>query len=1236
MNQGVQIMTLGRCVCHRCQVAAADMFRSRKTRKGLSQAGTCNAPQGPGVHIFLLWSKEGERYLSHTDEGQVTAEELSIKVAQCIGVTPLCHSLFALYDPSSKCWYSPNHTFTTEKQPGLVVHYRMRFYFRNWHGISDQEAPVFRYSLRTAESRALHRGQKIAGTPLLEQPCLEYLFAQRLYLLVRNIPLHDLRVYLHVPQAKFDFVNDVAPLDEAQEEEEPSRFKSECLGMAVLHLCHQALHSGCTVQEMAKKTRQVQYLQCIPRSFAKQIQHDNLLTKVRIRRVFSQFVRSFQLHTVGMGRLTQQDVMYKYVATLEHLASCFGVETFVVSHLTISPDGGSSSSSSSVTTSPKWRKDQEVTHEVMVSGTEGIQWRKVQDSKDKKAQENGYHGNDYQGRTRKGKPLIIQHVHNPPNTWNTFCDFPEISHIVITGSRVCVNRQDNSFMVCLSSPLEAQSFVSLLDGYFRLTADAHHYLCHEVAPPRVVLSSANGLHGPMREEFALQKLRKEAGEEGIFLVRWSVLDFHRIILTVLSKAQNGTPPTHRQFRIHQKGAVFVLEGWDREFGSVRELTDSLKTCVLRSGNCNFVVRRCCLPRPGGERMVLRVCLSSEARGDSQAPTYSLNLSQLRFHQIRDKEITQEQHLGRGTRTNIYSGWLRVQNNSEIKEDDSYGGWNSDENRSDDKGIRVVLKILDQTHRDIALAFFETASLMSQVSHSHLVFVHGVSVKGSENIMVEEFVEFGPLDIFLRRERGLVTPQWKFTVAKQLASALSYLESKHLVHGNVCGKNILVARKGLEEGTFPFVKLSDPGIAFSALSREERVERIPWIAPECIPNGARPGSAADQWSFGATLLEICNDGDLPMSEITVAERFYETQSHLPEPSSQELASFIRMCLNYDPAERPSFRTILRELTELQLKSESPVNYTCETHPGADPTVFLKRYLRKIRDLGEGHFGKVMLYVYNPANDGTGEYVAVKALKQEGSGQRHDGWKKEIDILKSLYHSNIVKYKGCCSELGGQVVQLIMEYLPLGSLREYLPKHRVGVAQSLLFAQQICQGMEYLHSKRYIHRDLAARNVLVENENVVKIGDFGLSKYLPEGEIYYRVREDGDSPVFWYAIECLKESKFSFSSDIWSFGVTLYELLTHCDNRQSPPTKFFEMMGAVQGQMTVMRLIELLERRRRLPCPRDCPPEVYREMGQCWDVDPARRPTFQSLITTLAEIRKTYQQQPMIRLAQINQC
>ncbi|CDQ98375.1 unnamed protein product [Oncorhynchus mykiss] len=493
--------------------------------------------------------------------------------------------------------------------------------------------------------------------------------------------------------------------------------------------------------------------------------------------------------------------MYKYLSTLEHLAPRFGTETFLAAQLELRKDGGDGSGSYLNTSHAHGASDPgnvgpQVMHEVMVSGTKGIQWRKM--------------------TVQNQSPL--QQEPNSSDTWTSFCDFPEISHITITGANVSIFKQDNfSMEVQMNSSLEALSFVSLLDGYFRLTADAHHYLCHEVAPPRVVLSATNGLHGPMNDDFVLQRLRKEAVEEGAFLVRWSVLDYHRIILAVLNKSQvnNGQAAIHKQFRILHSGSVFSLEGWDREFSSVKELTDSLKTFVLKSGTDNFTVKKCCLPRPAelSNLLVMRQGADQCVQPDSVA----LCLTQLRFHQIKDKEITQEQHLGRGTRTNIYSGSLLVRGGAEEEEEDEEDKWNN--NLTDCKEIRVVLKILDQSHKDVALAFFETASLMSQVSHSHLVFVHGVSVKGSENIMVEEFVEFGPLDVFLRRERALVTPQWKFTVAKQLASALGYLETKQLVHGNVCAKNILVARRGLEEGTFPFVKLSDPGIALNVLSRE---------------------------------------------------------------------------------------------------------------------------------------------------------------------------------------------------------------------------------------------------------------------------------------------------------------------------------------------------------------------------------------------------------------------------------
>ncbi|XP_021239110.1 non-receptor tyrosine-protein kinase TYK2, partial [Numida meleagris] len=909
----------------------------------------------------------------------------------------------------------------------------------------------------------------------------------------------------------------------------------------------------------------IRFKECIPRSFLRQIQQNSVLTRFRMKNVFKKFVQRFQRHTVGAGKLAEHDVMYKYLATLEQLAPRFGTERFPALSLDVSNEGEKGQPYVNGGRAPAEERgeapvpmEQPVTHEVLVTGTSGIQWRPVPAESVEVVSHRGYFGR--RSRAKEPEPRAPQQPPEPP--WVQFCDFREITHVVIQDRRVSVHRQDNKCLeVLLPSHGSALSFVSLLDGYFRLTADSSHYLCHEVAPPRLVMSILHGIHGPMQEEFVFAKLRREEHEEGLYVLRWSVLDFDRMILAVAKRGRPEDPGApgplkFRQFRIQKKGGSFVLEGWEREFPTLRELLDALKGCTLRSGDDSFTVKRCCLPKPG-EISDLLITTQKVKDGAKQI----LNLTQLSFHQIRKDEITQRAHLGQGTRTNIYDGVLRVRGAAGPDADEAEYFSTEQNNNNDGREMRVVLKVLDPSHRDIALAFFETASLMSQVSHVHLAFVHGVCVRGSENIMVEEFVEHGPLDVLLRKEKGRVPVGWKIAVAKQLASALSYLEDKNLVHGNVCAKNVLLARTGLGDGALPFVKLSDPGVSFAVLSREERVERIPWVAPECIQDPGNLSPAADKWSFGTTLLEICFDADVPLKERTPAEkeRFYEKKHRLPEPSCQDLAALIQQCLSYAPAERPSFRTVLRDLTQLQPHNLVDVSSVNPDFPVSDPTVFQKRYLKKIRDLGEGHFGKVGLYCYDPTNDGTGEMVAVKSLKAGCSPQLLASWRKEIAILKTLYHENIVKYKGCCSEQGEKVVQLIMEYVPLGSLRDYLPKHRLGLARILLFAQQICEGMAYLHSLHYIHRDLAARNVLLESERRVKIGDFGLAKALPEGRDYYRVRDDGDSPVFWFAMECVKECRFSFASDVWSFGVTLYELLTHCDPALSPPAKFLEMTG-----------------------------------------------------------------------------
>ncbi|XP_039567762.1 tyrosine-protein kinase JAK1 [Passer montanus] len=1011
--------------------------------------------QHQGLEIlFYLQDKAPISYSS----GEFTSEELCIEAAQRCSVSPLCHNLFALYDENKKLWYAPNQVFKVEEKSSFRLHYRMRYYFTNWHGTSESEPSVWRHSPRRA--KAYDKKLAPEGTPILDANSLEYMFAQ----------------------GQYDLVKGLAPIRDPKNDQEVHEIENECLGMAVLAISHDAIKKNVKLPELPKD---ISYKHYIPETLNRTIRQRNFLTRIRINNVFKHFLKEFNNKTICNNSVSPRDLKVKYLSTMEVLTKYYGAEIFETSFLLISAENEMN----------KFNCGDNEKYEVMVTGNNGIQWRlkpsPVQTEKEKKKKSDG--------KTKKEEER-----HKLRETWNNFSYFPEITHIVIKEATVSINKQDNKRMeLRLGSHAEALSFTSLVDGYFRLTADAHHYLCTDVAPPLIQHNISNGCHGPICTEYAINKLRQEGNEVGMYVLRWSCTNFNHILMTVT-----------------------CLEG-------------------------------------------------SESQGE---------------------------HLGRGTRTQIYSGMLS------LKDDENEGYQNERE-------IRVLLKVLDPSHRDISLAFFETASMMRQVSHKHIVLLHGVCVRDLENIMVEEFVECGPLDLFMHKKSEVLTTPWKFKVAKQLASALSYLEDKDLVHGNVCTKNILLAREGIDTEYGPFIKLSDPGIPITVLSRQERVERIPWIAPECVEDSKNLSIAADKWSFGTTLWEICYNGETPLKDKTLAEkeRFYEGHFVLATPSCKELADLMKQCMNYDPHQRPFFRAIMRDINKLEEQNPDIVS---EKKPvtEVDPTLFEKRFLKRIRDLGEGHFGKVELCRYDPEGDNTGEQVAVKSLKPESGGNHIADLKKEIEILRNLYHDNIVKYKGICTEDGGSGIKLIMEFLPSGSLKEYLPrnKNKINLKQLLRYAVQICKGMDYLGSRQYVHRDLAARNVLVESENRVKIGDFGLTKAIETDKEYYTVKDDRDSPVFWYAPECLLQSKFYIASDVWSFGVTLYELLTYCDSESSPMAEFLKMIGPTQGQMTVARLVRVLQEDKRLPRPPSCPEEVDQLMRKCWIFKHDERTTFHNLI------------------------
>uniref|UniRef100_A0A8C8JJX3 Tyrosine-protein kinase n=1 Tax=Oncorhynchus tshawytscha TaxID=74940 RepID=A0A8C8JJX3_ONCTS len=1042
--------------------------------------------QGLEVHLYLEDSPQLE-FL----RGCYTAEELCTKAAKKCGISPLCCNLFALYDEVRKIWFPPNHTFKESSR--LKLHYRMRFYFTNWHGANESVPRVCRHTLKSKNSN------EPEGNPLLDTASLKYLFAQ----------------------GQHDFLKGWATLGNPQNEEEVHYIENECLGMAVLSISHHALDNNIVIPGVAG------YKKYIPDRVNQIIKQRNFLTRLRISRVFQDFLSEFNNKTVQSDKVSTHDIKVKYLATLETLTCGFGCE--VCSKMYYS------------------------THNALCN-------RNAWTAKEKK-------------KSLKQK-TNINLTNKPPqgvsNDWKTFSDFHEITHINIKGSAVTVHKQDNKNMeLGLGFHAEALSFAALIDGYFRLTVDAHHFLCTDVAPPSVVRNLQEGCHGPISMDYTSHKLRQEGEEEGMYVLRWSCINYDHILLTVTGNEvqhhKHHLRP-YRSFKIEVGPEGYSLNGTDLRQPSLRELTEQLRGQTLSTDRGFFQLRKACPPQP-------RVCSCAQ-----------------------DVYVS---HI-----TNIYAGKLK------IKCEEEKDVWGSQTHHQ----VKVVLKMLRSQHRDISMAFFETVSMMHQVSHQHIALLHGVCVRNQDNIIVEEYVKLGPLDVFMKGCRLQLSTSWKFQVAKQLASVLSYLEDKKLVHGYVSAKNILVERDGLEGETGPFIKLSSPGVPISGLNRQECVERIPWIAPECVRDSQVLSVAVDKWGFGTTLWEICYDGEAPLKDKKLIEKemFYSAQCSLVTPDCPQLGELITKCMTYDPKRRPFFRAIVRDLTGVAEQNPAlpPGRVPIQE---VDPTVFETRFLRKIKDLGEGHFGKVELCQYDPRGDGRGKLVAVKSLKPESRGQL---W-REIDTMRELYHHNIVKYRGVCSEDGGRTTKLIMEYLPAGSLKDYLPwrKHQTDLRRLLHYALQICQGMDYLGSQRFIHRDLAARNVLVENESTVKIGDFGLTKSMKEDKSYYTVREETDSPVFWYAPECLVDCKFYPASDVWSFGVTLYELLTYCETSSSPTTVFLEMLRPIQGQMNITQLVEVLMAGRRLPCPPHCPDAVYSLMRRCWESSPENRILFKDLITEL---------------------
>ncbi|KAI5746919.1 hypothetical protein M8J77_009049 [Diaphorina citri] len=285
-------------------------------------------------------------------------------------------------------------------------------------------------------------------------------------------------------------------------------------------------------------------------------------------------------------------------------------------------------------------------------------------------------------------------------------------------------------------------------------------------------------------------------------------------------------------------------------------------------------------------------------------------------------------------------------------------------------------------------------------------------------------------------------------------------------------------------------------------------------------------------------------------------------------------------------------------------------------------FPRQSLNLGQTLGEGAFGKVICAEANGIlKQGIITTVAVKMLKEGHSDAEMMDLVSEMEMMKMIgQHINIINLLGVCTQDGPLYV--IVEFAPHGNLRDFLRKHRpssgyespLGSAYTngnvltekdlISFAYQVANGMHYLQSRKCIHRDLAARNVLVSDNYVLKIADFGLARDV-HCQDYYRKTTDGRLPVKWMAPEALFHRLYTHQSDVWSYGILLWEIMT--------------LGGTPYPSVpTVETLFQLLRSGHRMEKPPNCSKEVYELMRDCWSYVASERPEFIQLVSKLDRI------------------
>ncbi|XP_068922061.1 inactive tyrosine-protein kinase 7 [Petaurus breviceps papuanus] len=316
-----------------------------------------------------------------------------------------------------------------------------------------------------------------------------------------------------------------------------------------------------------------------------------------------------------------------------------------------------------------------------------------------------------------------------------------------------------------------------------------------------------------------------------------------------------------------------------------------------------------------------------------------------------------------------------------------------------------------------------------------------------------------------------------------------------------------------------------------------------------------------------------------------------------------------CLNGGPVQNGQPTAEIREevaLTNLGSAS-SAAN---KRHSTSDKMHFPRANLQSITTLGKSEFGDVFLAKAQGLEDGVAETLVLVKSLQSRDEQLQLNFRREFEMFGKLSHANLVRLLGLCRE--AEPHYMILEYVDLGDLKQFLRISKskdeklkpqpLSTKQKVSLCTQVALGMEHLSNSRFVHKDLAARNCLISAQRQVKVSSLGLSKDVYNSE-YYHFRQAW-IPLRWMPPEAVMEGDFSTKSDVWAFGVLMWEVFTHGEMPHD-------------GQTNDEVLADLQAGKARLQQPEGCPSKLYRLMQRCWAPSPKDRPSFSEIANVLGE-------------------